>query len=76
MAYATEPGGVAQDGSGCNGIYTKHLIQNIPQAGVTMEQVFKQVRTAVHEETKSRQTPWESSSLIGDFFFVASSPRS
>jgi hypothetical protein len=32
--------------------------------------VFKQVRTGVLKATSNIQTPWESSSLIGDFYFV------
>jgi TPR repeat protein len=35
-----------------------------------MEQVFKEVRIAVTRETQDKQIPWESSSLMGDFYFV------
>ena len=34
-----------------------------------VEMVLKQVRIDVAAETKQRQIPWESSSLMGDFFF-------
>ena len=34
-----------------------------------IEQVFKEVRRAVQDETKNTQTPWENTSLSGDFFF-------
>ena len=34
-----------------------------------IEQVFKEVRRAVQDETKNQQTPWEYTSLSGDFFF-------
>jgi uncharacterized caspase-like protein len=70
IAYATEPGGVAQDGSDRNGIYTKHLLSYITEPGWTVEHVFKQVRIAVVNETRGKQVPWESSSLLGEFYFV------
>lgn len=69
IAYATSPGDVASDGTGRNGTYTKHLLDKITIPGVPIEQTFKKVRAGVVEETNGRQTPWESSSLTGDFFF-------
>jgi hypothetical protein len=36
---------------------------------LTVEQVLKRVRIDVAGETKQRQIPWESSSLMGDFYF-------
>ena len=68
IAYATEPGGVAVDGDGQNGIYTKHLMEQIQTPGVPLEQMLKKVRIAVQEETGGKQTPWESSSLTSDIF--------
>jgi hypothetical protein len=70
IAYATSPGGMAADGTGENGVYTKHLLDAIPVPGLSIEQVFKQVRYGVVTETEGKQTPWESSSLLGDFAFV------
>jgi hypothetical protein len=36
-----------------------------------IEQVLKRVRIDVANETNERQIPWESSSLMGDFYFNA-----
>ena len=36
-----------------------------------IEDVFKRVRVAVEEATNGEQTPWENSSLRGDFYFVS-----
>lgn len=69
IAYATAPGSVAADGNGRNGVYTKHLLRNLGKPGLKIERVFKNVRVAVLEETEQQQTPWESSSLTGDFVF-------
>ncbi len=70
IAYSTGPGNVAMDGEGRNSPYTKHLLKYMMQTGLSIEQVFKRVRVGVEEDSKGRQTPWETSSLRGDFYFV------
>jgi hypothetical protein len=72
IAYATSPGSVAADGFGRNGIYTKHILQNIRVPDLPVEIMFKRVREGVERETRKLQTPWDSSSLKGDFAFNAS----
>ena len=73
IAYATAPGDVAADGDGRNGVFTKHLLEQMQKPGVQVEQVFKQVTQAVHAETRQRQTPFTTSSLLGDFYFKPAS---
>ncbi len=70
IAYSTAPGSVANDGAGQNGIYTGELIKAMVQPGLQLEDVFKRVRLAVSDATGGKQVPWESSSLIGDFYFI------
>jgi formylglycine-generating enzyme required for sulfatase activity len=69
IEYSTAPGEVAQDGAGDNSPYSAALAAEITVSGQTVEQAFKRVRIVVSEETKDQQRPWESSSLIGDFYF-------
>jgi hypothetical protein len=69
IAFATSPGKVAADGGGRNSPYTKNLVKMMQVPNLPIEQVFKQVRRAVQEETKNQQTPWENTSLSGDFYF-------
>lgn len=69
IAYATSPGKTALDGDGRNGVYTKHLLEHIDSPGEPMEQMFKQVRIGVAQETENQQIPWESSSVMGNFSF-------
>lgn len=71
IAYATSPGKVAADGDARerNSPYTKHLIKAMQSPNKPIEQVFKEVRRAVQNETKNQQIPWENTSLSGDFFF-------
>jgi hypothetical protein len=74
IAYATSPGKVASDGDPKerNSPYTKNLVKAMQQPNKPIEQVFKEVRRAVQEETKNQQTPWENTSLSGDFYFKIS----
>jgi hypothetical protein len=69
VAFSTSPGKTAADGEGRNSPFTKNLVQAISKSNSTIETVFKEVRKKVVEETKGQQVPWESSSLIGDFYF-------
>lgn len=72
IAYSTAPGTEALDGAAGerNSPYTKHLLNYMTKTGVPIEQVFKRVRVGVEKDTNGMQTPWETSSLRGDFYFV------
>lgn len=67
LIYATAPNSVSHDGNGRNGVFTKHLLNQLQQPHQYIEQVLKQVRVAVMDETGGQQVPWESSSLTGNF---------
>lgn len=76
IAYATAPGSVAADGQGEHGLYTGELVSALKLPNVPLEQTFKRARAEVVTKSGGRQTPWESSSVIGDFTFrqVAAPP--
>ncbi len=69
IGYATAPDSVASDGEGKNGVYTKHLLEQMRVPGQGIETMLKRVRVGVLQDSGRRQTPWESSSLTGDFYF-------
>ncbi|MBT6272689.1 MAG: hypothetical protein HOI95_00975 [Chromatiales bacterium] len=71
IAYATAPGSVAADGEGSNGLYTESLLAVLDTPGLSAEEIFKRVRARVDTKSGGRQTPWESSSLTGNFVFNA-----
>ncbi len=73
VAFATAPGSVASDGAGSNGLFTAHLLNAMRKPGLKVEDVLKQTRMAVLRDSGNRQVPWESSSLVGDFYFRAPS---
>lgn len=70
IVYSTAPGSVASDGTGKNGLYTEALLKHMAAPGRTIEEVLKSVREDVITITNKEQVPWESSSLIGSFYFV------
>lgn len=63
IAYATGPGEVALDGTGPNSPYTAAIARAIGTSGLSLEQMFNQVRSDVIRETGGIQTPWARSSL-------------
>ena len=69
VAFSTAPGKAALDGpDGGNSYFTAALAQALAEPGLKIEEVFKKVRIAVREKTKGEQTPWELTSLTGDFY--------
>ena len=74
VAYATAPGSVAEDGTGRNGVYTKHLLQNMMTPDLDLNDIFFYTRRGVIQETEGRQVPWESSSLVERFYFIEEQP--
>jgi predicted Fe-Mo cluster-binding NifX family protein len=70
IAYATAPGRTASDGEGANGTYTEEMLRVLKTPGLKVEDVLKRVRAGVVRRTNGLQTPWDASSLIGDFFFI------
>ena len=71
VAYSTAPGSVAADGDGKNSPFVTALAQQIGRRGQPIEVIFRDVRRSVLENTGGKQTPWDSSSLISPFYFVA-----
>lgn len=69
VAYATAPGSVASDGTGKNGLYTQELLKAMQIPGLLIEQVFKEVRRNVLKLSGEKQYTWDSSNIIGDFYF-------
>ena len=69
IAYATAPGSLAQDGTGRNGLYTQELMRAMAHPGLSIEQVFKEVRLNVLRLSEGKQNTWDVSNITGDFYF-------
>lgn len=75
ISFATAPGSVAADGDGKNGIFTKHLLEQISVPNLEVGQMMRRVRTGVQADTNNQQTPFEVSSLTGNFYFSGIEPE-
>jgi hypothetical protein len=67
VAYATQSGRTAEDGSGRNSPYTAAFIRNI-EAQEEIGTIFRRISADVYETTRHGQLPELSLSLIGEFY--------
>jgi hypothetical protein len=78
IVYSTQPNNVALDGAGRNSPFTEALLKYVGTPGLEVRQMISKVRGDVLQATDRRQTPWDSSSLVGDVYLAgapaASSP--
>lgn len=70
MAYATEPGNVALDGTGENSPFTTALLRHIGQPGLAVDDIMMEVRVDVLDATEGKQLPWSESALTQRFQFT------
>jgi len=70
IIYATSPGSIAADGDGRNGVFTKYLLRFMNKPNLEIASMLREVRRQVLKDTGGRQLPWESSSLMSEFYFT------
>ena len=63
IAYATEPGAVAADGTGDHSPFTAALLEHLETPGLSVQDLFTQVTASVLQRTGEKQKPWTHSSL-------------
>jgi len=74
IAYATQPGNVALDGSGGNSPYSRALAEAIGLPGLEIRRVFNEVGVRVRRATNGQQQPWLSASPIEREVYFAGRP--
>jgi hypothetical protein len=72
IAYATQPDAVALDGDGRNSPFTTALLKHVRTPGLDISVVMRRIRADVVAATRSKQIPWDHSSLMGDVVLVPS----
>jgi hypothetical protein len=71
IAYATQPGNVALDGTTGNSPFSAALASTMRKPGLDVFKAFNEVGLQVASATGNRQQPWVSASpLSGEFFFA------
>ena len=71
VAYATEPGNVALDGTGANSPFTTALLRHLGRPGLAVDDIMMEVRVDVLDATQGKQLPWSESALTQRFQFKA-----
>lgn len=70
IAFSTSPNeSASDDGFEGNSIFTGALLKYIGRERLSVEELFKKVRKTVYNLSGGKQTTWEHTSLIGDFYF-------
>tara|TARA_Y100000385_G_scaffold212297_1_gene220536 strand:- start:4305 stop:6866 length:2562 start_codon:yes stop_codon:yes gene_type:complete len=70
IAFSTDSGQTAPDGNGDNSIYTSSLSRNMKIDDISIDQVFRNVRAEVLDQTNGQQRPLESTQLVGKSFIL------
>jgi len=70
IVYSTQPNNVALDGAGRNSPFTAALLKHVATPGLEVRQMISKVRGDVLQATNRQQTPWDSSSLVGDVYLA------
>ncbi len=74
ISFSTQPGNVAQDGSGRNSPFTGPLVKRIATPGEDILTVLTAVRNEVLAATGEKQVPWENHALRAKFYFNPAAP--
>ena len=71
LSFSTSPGMFAEDGTGDNSPFTDALVSVASEnRSERIESIMQEVRRRVYETTGQRQVPWESTSLVDEFFLA------
>jgi uncharacterized caspase-like protein len=70
IAFSTQPGNVALDGTGRNSPYAAALLKHIATPGDDLPTILINVRNDVMQATARRQVPWEHSALTAKLYFI------
>jgi len=74
IAYATDPGGVAQDNPNeKNGLYTKYLLKALKAGDLNHADFFRKVKNDVYQASNGEQFPYVNDGTIGEFYFKINS---
>lgn len=70
LAFSTSPNeGASDKGFENHSIYTGALLKYIGRERLSIEELFKKVRKTVYALSEGKQTTWEHTSLINDYYF-------
>ncbi len=74
VAFSAAPGQEAADGQGRHSPFTASLLRRMPQPGLEVSVMLKEVAADVREETRNAQRPQQVSDMTRTFYFVNAEP--
>jgi hypothetical protein len=75
VLYAASPGQTADDNQAeRNGLFTKHLLTQLPRPGLDIEDAFEQVALQVKQASGNRQLPYKEGNLLGKHYLSEPTP--
>lgn len=72
VIYATQPGNVASDGTGRNGLFTASLLRQIKKPNLELDPLIKALTRDVAQASGNKQYPWREGTFTGGFYFSVS----
>lgn len=70
ITFATQPGNVSNDGAGDNSPFASALAKHLETPGLSISDLVIAVRNETREMTLGKQSPWDQSSLLAQFYFT------
>lgn len=70
LAYSTQPGQLAADGTGANSTYTATLAKTLLDPELSLEDIFRKVNTLVRNASQDDQIPWFETSLTDPYYLL------
>lgn len=70
ITFATQPGNVSNDGAGDNSPFATALAKHLETPGLSISDLVIAVRNETRELTLGKQSPWDQSSLLAQFYFT------
>jgi uncharacterized caspase-like protein len=74
VAFSSAPGQEAADGHGRNSPFTASLLRHLPQPGLEVSVMLKEVTADVRRDTRNLQRPQQLSDMSKTFYFVKAEP--
>lgn len=74
VAFSAAPGQEAADGHGRNSPFTASLLRHLPEPGLEVSVMLKQVAADVRRETNNVQRPQQLSDMSKTFYFARAEP--
>jgi uncharacterized caspase-like protein len=74
VAFSAAPGEVAADGNGRNSPFAASLLRHMPEPGLEISVMLKDVTADVRQETGNAQRPQQLSDMSRKFYFVKAAP--